>query len=43
MERNGRAGLKLVAVFRFISEDWCLCVALIQIRERWPVPSKNSI
>lgn len=36
MERNGRARLKPVAVFRVISEDWWSCVALIQIRERWP-------
>ena len=33
MKRNGRAGLKPVAVFRFI-EDWQPCVVLIQIRER---------
>ena len=36
MERNGRARLKPAAVFRVISEDWWSCVALIQIRERWP-------
>jgi hypothetical protein len=34
--RHGRWGLKPVAVFRFLSEDWSPWVALARMRERWP-------
>jgi len=33
---EGRAGLKPVAVFRFLSEDWSPWIALVRMRERWP-------
>ena len=32
--RESRAGLKSVAVFRFLSEDWSPWVALVRMRER---------
>jgi len=31
--REGRAGLKPVAVFRFLSEDWSPWIALVRLRE----------
>jgi hypothetical protein len=34
--REGRSGLKPVAVFRFLSEDWSPWIALARMRERWP-------
>jgi hypothetical protein len=34
--REGRAGLKPVAVFQFVSEDWSPWIALVRMRERWP-------
>ena len=30
--RHGRSGLKPVAVFRFLSEDWSLWIALVRMR-----------
>lgn len=33
--RVGRTGLKAVAVFSFLSEDWSPWVALARMRERW--------
>jgi hypothetical protein len=32
--REGRTGVKPVAVFQFLSEDWSPWIALV--RERWP-------
>jgi hypothetical protein len=34
--REGRTGLRPVAVFRFLSEDWSPWIALVRMRERWP-------
>ncbi len=34
--REGQSGLKLVAVFRFLGEDWSPWIALVRMRERWP-------
>ncbi len=34
--RHGRSGLKPVAVFPFLSEDWFPWIALVRMRERWP-------
>ena len=34
--RHGRSGLKPVAVFRFLSEDWSPWIVLVRMRERWP-------
>ena len=31
-----RDGVKPVAVFRFLSEDWSPWIALLRMRERWP-------
>ena len=31
-----RDGVKPVAVFRFLSEDWSPWIALVRMRERWP-------
>jgi hypothetical protein len=31
-----REGVKPVAVFRFLSEDWSPWIALLRMRERWP-------
>jgi hypothetical protein len=31
-----RDGVKPVAVFRFLSEDWSPWIALTHMRERWP-------
>ena len=31
-----RNGVKPLAVFRFISEDWSPWIALLRMRERWP-------
>jgi hypothetical protein len=33
---HGRSGLKPVAVFRFLSENWSPWIALVRMRERWP-------
>jgi len=34
--RERKTKLKLVAVFRFLSEDWSPWIALVRMRERWP-------
>jgi hypothetical protein len=34
--RGGRSGVKPVAVFRFLSEDWSPWIALVRMRKRWP-------
>jgi hypothetical protein len=34
--RRDTSGVKPVAVFRFLSEDWSSWVALLRMRERWP-------
>jgi hypothetical protein len=34
--REGRSGLKPVAVFLFLSEDWSPWIALVRMRQRWP-------
>ena len=31
-----REGVKPVAVFRFLSEDWSPWIALVRMRELWP-------
>jgi hypothetical protein len=38
MERDRRdpSGVKALAVFRFLSEDWSPWIALLRMRERWP-------
>jgi hypothetical protein len=36
IERRDASGVKPVAVFRFLSEDWSPWVALLNMRERWP-------
>jgi hypothetical protein len=38
MERDRRDanGVKTLAVFRFLSEDWSPWIALLRMRERWP-------
>ena len=36
IERRDTSGLKPVAVFRFLSEDWSPWIALLRMRERWP-------
>jgi hypothetical protein len=36
MERGDISGVKPVAVFRFLSEDWSPWIALLRMRERWP-------
>jgi hypothetical protein len=33
---GGRSGVKPVAVFRFLSEDWSPWIALVRMRKRWP-------
>ncbi len=35
-DRRDASGLKPLAVFRFISEDWSPWIALLRMRERWP-------
>jgi hypothetical protein len=35
-ERARGEGVRPVAVFRFVSEDWSPWVALLRMRERWP-------
>jgi hypothetical protein len=35
-ERRDTSGIKPVAVFRFLSEDWSPWIALLHMRERWP-------
>jgi hypothetical protein len=35
-ERRDTSGVKPVAVFRFLSEDWPPWVAVLRMRERWP-------
>jgi hypothetical protein len=35
-ERGDKNGVKPVAVFRFLSEDWSPWIALLRMRERWP-------
>jgi hypothetical protein len=34
--RRDTSGVKPVAVFRFLSEDWSPWIALLRMRERWP-------
>jgi hypothetical protein len=34
--REGQSGVKPVAVFRFLSEDWSPWIALVRMRRRWP-------
>jgi len=38
MERDRRvaSGVKTLAVFSFLSEDWSPWIALLRMRERWP-------
>ena len=36
IERRDTSGVKPVAVFRFLSEDWSPWIALLRMRERWP-------
>lgn len=36
IERRDTGGVKPVAVFRFLSEDWSHWIALLHLRERWP-------
>jgi hypothetical protein len=36
IERERGDGVKPLAVFRFISEDWSPWIALLRMRERWP-------
>jgi len=36
IERRDTGGVKPVAVFRFLSEDWSPWIALLRMRERWP-------
>jgi hypothetical protein len=36
LERRYASGVKPVAVFRFLSEDWSPWIALVRMRERWP-------
>jgi hypothetical protein len=38
IERNRRdpSGVRPLAVFRFLSEDWSPWIALLRMRERWP-------
>jgi hypothetical protein len=36
IERRDPGGVKPVAVFRFLSEDWSPWIALLRMRERWP-------
>jgi hypothetical protein len=33
---QGSVGVKPVAVFRFLSEDWSPWIALVRMRKRWP-------
>jgi len=35
-ERRDTSGVKPLAVFRFLSEDWSPWIALLRMRERWP-------
>ena len=35
IERRDTSGIKPVAVFRFLSEDWSPWIALLHTRERW--------
>ena len=35
-DRGDASGVKPLAVFRFISEDWSPWIALLRMRERWP-------
>jgi len=41
IERRDTGGVKPVAVFRFLSEDWSHWIALLHLRERWPELSFN--
>jgi len=34
--REERTGVKPVATFRFLSEDWSPWIALVRMHERWP-------
>jgi len=36
IERRDASGVRPVAVFRFLSEDWSPWIALLRMRERWP-------
>lgn len=36
IERRAEGGVRPVAVFRFLSEDWSPWIALLRMRERWP-------
>ena len=42
-ERDDASGVKPVAVFRFISEDWSPWIALLRMRKRWPELSFRMI
>jgi hypothetical protein len=35
-QRRDTSGVKPLAVFRFLSEDWSPWIALQRMRERWP-------
>jgi hypothetical protein len=41
IERRDTNGVKPIAVFRFLSEDWSPWIALLRMRERWPELSFN--
>jgi hypothetical protein len=36
IERRDTGGVKPLAVFRFLSENWSPWIALLHMRERWP-------
>lgn len=36
IEHRDSSGLKPLAVFSFLSEDWPPWIALLHMRERWP-------
>jgi hypothetical protein len=36
IERPDTSGVKPVAVFRFLGEDWSPWIAVLRMRERWP-------
>jgi hypothetical protein len=36
IERHDTGGVKPVAVFRFLNEDWTPWIALLHMRGRWP-------
>jgi len=43
IERRDTSGVKAVAVFRFLSEDWSPWIALLRMREWWPELTFNLI